>query len=308
MNREDVAAQHHLVDAIEYAVALVDEETLTFTWVNATMAGWTGFGAGDPMVALSRNIREDAVRSRMLRRAPIRFEGLYSENHHHRAVGWSLRQLPGLRSWLLEGRDDTRLRRERAIAQAYVEERLREQSAASTDDAHAYGDDLVEGLVLARGAELRRCAMLPLAVAIRWADAPAGAPLIAAMSEIGLELVARGGHTLIGLLPVASSDPLAVSEALNALAARLASDALRVIGIAAAVNLGPVPDDVVSDTPGETAGALLQLLAASRLGDLVISARLGRHCGCDSSVRLLPYGGLPWTGECGATRSRPRSA
>lgn len=298
MTRAKVAIHHHLVDAIEHAVALVDDQTLAFSWVNATMAGWTGLGTGDLVTSLAGNVRDEKLRTRMLRRAPIRFEGLYLVQQQHRAVSWSLRQLPGHSAWLLEGRDDTRLRRERAIAQAYVDERLRGHTGDSSDDPHVYALDVIDGLLQTRSQELHRNGQMPLAVAMRWADAHNVARLCEGLQASGVEPILCGQRTLVGVMGVPVADQASANGALDALATQLESGPLLAMGVSAAVNLRPPATDGSGTWPADTTTALLELLAVSRLGDLVLSARLARYCGCTATVQLLPHGAVPWAGGC----------
>ena len=81
-----------------------------------------------------------------------------------------------------------------------------------------------------------------------------------------------------------------------ALATLLASGPVRAMGGTAAVSLGLSATDGSGTGPAETTTALLELLAVSRPGDLVLSARLARHCGCTAKVQLLPHGAVPWAG------------
>lgn len=291
MNKPNLLDPRNLVDAIEFAVAIVEGEKLTIPWMNATMAGWTGLGAGDSILQLSSTLREETVRSRMLRNAAIRFESLHLEQQQHRAVGWTLRQLPGRQDWLLEGRDDTRLRRERAIAQAYVEEQLLRSKAAPIADATAaLAFDVIEGPLQDRVHELSRAERPSVVVALRWADDAGRGSLLAALATLDVDVFGAGRHAMTGLVSLPTADGATVLAWVNRLSTVLTSEPLRAFGVAAAICWAGGGPGQKKPAASSLTAELLELLAGCPLGQVALSPTLAKRCGHEAVVPAAQHG------------------
>ncbi len=309
MNKPHLPDPRNLVDAIDFAVALFDGETLTIAWMNATMAGWTGLRVGDSILQLGSTLREEGVRSRMLRNAAIRFESLHLQQHHHRAVGWTLRQLPGRHDWLLEGRDDTRLRRERAIAQAYVEEQLHRSGAAPIADATAaLAFDVIEGPLQDRIYELSRADRPCVVVAVRWADDAGRGSLLAALATVDVDVFGAGRHAMTGLVSLPTADGATVLAWVNRLSTALTSESLRPFGVAAAICWAGGGPGQKKPAASSLAAELLELLAGSPLGHVALSPTLAKHCGHEAVTNAAPGRGIVWSSAFGGARAEEEAS